>query len=147
VSLGVAQIEDSMPRQSTVRNGRNHAGADSTAPPPAETGTEAAARYFKELAERVPQVAAVVSLPSEGGVAVWTLLRDDPHGSARQAVYRLEMLTHQEFPEAPLDFRVINEDDFPEDRRPALLPSGGRDLYRRVVPPQATMPAASAHAG
>lgn len=102
--------------------------------PSSEAGiTDQAAQAFAHLAERIEAVAAVAVLPSEDGVSVWTLLDGDPNGSARQAVYRIELVTQQEYPAALLDFRVINAGDFPPQRRDELLPTQATRLFERPV--------------
>ena len=88
-----------------------------------------AARAFAAMVSRVDAVSAVAVVPAEEGLSVWTLLHGDPHGSARKAVYRLELVTQQEHPGALLDFRVINASDFPKARRDELLPFLAQRLY------------------
>lgn len=118
---------------------------------PEADDSEAAAATYSAYASRIPQVAAVVTVPSEHGIAVWTLLDHDQHGIARQAVYKLELVSLQDYPDALLDFRAINADDFPAERRDSLLPTGARELYRRpeaVAPPaEPAEPAVAVDAG
>lgn len=95
--------------------------------------TATAARSFIRTVRRVSQVRAIIVVPAGDTLGIWTLLDGDWGGEGRGAIYERELETLQRYPEAALDFRVVDEAEYRAYGREAPLPSGAHLVFTRPV--------------
>jgi hypothetical protein len=100
-------------------------------PLPSLSGTKPSlSERFAQKASRLQSVEAVIVRSTNDTVTIWTILDREPYRrEIRDAVYDLEVETLNEFPEAHVDFRLINTAEY-DTSAEVHLPVG-TVLYKR----------------
>ncbi len=103
-----------------------------SAAPRDRVDNRAAAEQYAARVSRLPQVHQVLLDPRGDVPQVWTLIRAKPFDSApRHQVYDVELEVLTAFPDARVNFRLINLKEYRGGRAEGLVPTDVQVLFRR----------------
>ena len=88
-------------------------------------------RDFAQGAARAPQVVGVLTVLDGDEPEVWTVLDRDQGGTARDAIYDLELAVGKSTPDAIVGFRVLDLAHYPAAQIEDFLPKAAIWLFRR----------------
>jgi hypothetical protein len=105
---------------------------DTSAVLPDRPDNLAAAEQFAARVSRLPQVQRVLLLPPDDVPRVWTLIKAKPFDdAARLQVYDAELEVLTSLPDARVDFRLINLNEYREDQVEGIIPADAQILWQR----------------